>query len=61
MKNTVTFEVVNTKCTDEELLQDEAAIEKEHRKMMKASPTWEVFGGVITLPNGHKYQVINKV
>lgn len=61
MKNAkVTFEVVLTKCTEEEQREDQVALEKAHRKAMKEQPTWEFFGGVIRLANGHKYQVINK-
>lgn len=61
MKNAkVTFEVISTKCTEEEQREDRDALEKAHKKEMKKQPTWEFFGGVIRLANGHKYQVINK-
>lgn len=53
--------IVNTKCTPEEQEQDRDALQKAHERAMKNEVTWEIFGGVITLPNGHKYQVMNEM
>tara|TARA_Y100000385_G_C13086548_1_gene636639 strand:- start:474 stop:656 length:183 start_codon:yes stop_codon:yes gene_type:complete len=54
----MSVEIVSTKCTEEEQEEDRPALEKAHKSAMKTEPSWEFFGGTITLSNGHEYQVI---
>jgi hypothetical protein len=43
--------------TAEQIQADMPELLKAHEKACRNEPTWAFFGGIITLKNGHKYQV----
>ena len=52
-------QVINTNCTKQQQEEDLPELEKLHAEAMKEEPTWAFFGGVLTVSNGNKYQVVN--
>ncbi len=53
------LKVIATECTKEQQKEDMPELVKLHAQAMIEDMMWQFFGGTITLPNGHKYQVIN--
>jgi len=51
--------VLSTECTEEQQKKDMPELERLHAEAMKTEMMWEFFGGLITLPNGNKYQVVD--
>ena len=49
--------IIATECTKEEQQKDMPELVRLHAHALKTDMMWEFFGGTITLPNGHKYQV----
>ena len=49
--------VIATECSEEQQKEDMPELVKLHTKAAKTDMMWEFFGGVLTLPNGNKYQV----
>lgn len=43
--------------TTEQIQADMPELLKAYDKALADDPTWRFFGGVITLKNGHEYQV----
>lgn len=44
------------KLTPDEIEKDRAELEKRNKEALSESPTWDMFGGIITIGK-HKYQV----
>tara|TARA_R100000963_G_C4586073_1_gene65095 strand:+ start:340 stop:546 length:207 start_codon:yes stop_codon:yes gene_type:complete len=55
----MTVKVISTECTKEQEKEDMPKLVQMHAQALQADMMWEFFGGMITLPNGHSYQVIN--
>ncbi len=51
--------IISTDCTAEQQKADMPEIERLNAEACRTEMLWEFFGGTLTLPNGHKYQVIN--
>ena len=51
--------VIATECSEEQQKEDLPELERLHKKAMDMDLMWEFFGGVLTLPNGNRYQVMN--
>jgi|TARA_R100000353_G_C6475134_1_gene187610 hypothetical protein len=51
--------IIQTDCTQEQIEQDLPELERLNAEAMETEFMWEFFGGVITLNNGNKYQVIS--
>ena len=51
--------VIATKCSEEQQKEDMPELLKTHAQALHADMMWEFFGGLITLPNGNKYQVVD--
>ena len=49
--------IIQTDCTQEQIEQDLPELERLNAEAMETEFMWELFGGVITLNNGNKYQV----
>ena len=49
--------IIATECTKEEQQKDMPELAQLHAQALKTDMMWEFFGGIITLPNGNKYQV----
>ena len=49
--------VIATECTEEQQKEDMPELERLYAKASMGL-MWEFFGGVLTLPNGNKYQVV---
>tara|TARA_B100001123_G_C15158431_1_gene966454 strand:+ start:923 stop:1087 length:165 start_codon:yes stop_codon:yes gene_type:complete len=49
--------ILKTECTEEQQKEDMPELVKMHAQALKTDMMWEFFGGTITLPNGHRYQV----
>ena len=55
----MTVKVISTECTEEQQKNDMPELVQMHAQAMKQDMMWNFFGGTLTLPNGHRYQVIN--
>ena len=51
--------VISTECSEEQQKEDTPELLKRHAKALKTEMMWAFFGGIITLPNGNKYQVVD--
>ena len=51
--------ILSTECTKEQQKEDMPELLKMNAQASETEIMWEFFGGVITLPNGHRYQVMN--
>ena len=51
--------IISTDCTPEQQKSDMPELERLNAEACQTEMMWEFFGGTLTLPNGHKYQVIN--
>lgn len=51
--------IVATECSEEQQKEDIPKLMELHAQALEEDMMWEFFGGTITLPNGHKYQVID--
>ena len=49
--------ILSTDCTDEQTKEDMPQLLSAHKSALMTDFTWTFFGGVITLDNGHEYQV----
>ena len=49
--------VISTECSEEQQKEDMPELTKVHAQALKTDMMWEFFGGMITLPNGNRYQV----
>jgi hypothetical protein len=49
--------ILQTDCTPEQIKEDTEELKKAHSIALETMPTWQFFGGMITLTNGNKYQV----
>ena len=49
--------ILSTDCTDEQTKEDMRQLLSAHKSALMTDFTWTFFGGVITLDNGHEYQV----
>jgi hypothetical protein len=53
------LKVIATECTEQQQENDMPELMQMHAEAMEQDMMWNFFGGTITLPNGHRYQVIN--
>jgi hypothetical protein len=53
------MKIIHTTATPEQQKMDRKDLIEANKKASKSSPTWDFFGGVLTV-NGRKYQVIGK-
>jgi hypothetical protein len=53
--------VIATECSEEQQKEDMPELERLYAKVSSHEMgfMWEFFGGVLTLPNGNKYQVVD--
>jgi|TARA_Y100000817_G_scaffold238124_1_gene190132 hypothetical protein len=51
--------IIQTDCTQEQIDDDMPELLILHERAKETEIMWEFFGGVITLNNGNKYQVIS--
>ena len=51
--------VISTECSEEQQKKDMPELVKLNAKAKQTDMMWEFFGGIITLPNGNKYQVVD--
>tara|TARA_R110000824_G_scaffold26884_1_gene91915 strand:- start:341 stop:598 length:258 start_codon:yes stop_codon:yes gene_type:complete len=51
--------ILSTECTEEQQKEDMPELLRLNAEAKETEIMWEFFGGDITLPNGHKYQVVN--
>ena len=49
--------ILSTDCTDDQTKEDMPPLLSAHKSALMTDFTWTFFGGVITLDNGHEYQV----
>ena len=49
--------ILKTECTEEQQKEDMPQLLQMHSLALITDMMWEFFGGTITLPNGHQYQV----
>ncbi len=54
-----TMRVIKTECTEEQQKEDRPELERLYSEASCDDVMWEFFGGIITLPNGNKYQVVD--
>jgi hypothetical protein len=61
IKGSKIMRVIATECSEEQQKEDTPELERLHKKAMKNENNlmWEFFGGVLTLPNGNRYQVVD--
>tara|TARA_Y100000296_G_scaffold85349_1_gene121042 strand:- start:3754 stop:3960 length:207 start_codon:yes stop_codon:yes gene_type:complete len=55
----MSVKVISTECTEDQQKEDMPELVQMHAQALQADMMWEFFGGMLTLPNGHRYQVIN--
>ena len=55
----MTVKVIGTECSKEQQKEDMPELQRLNAEACKTEMMWEYFGGTLTLPNGHRYQVIN--
>ena len=53
------LKVIATECTEQQQKEDMPELVQMHARALQTDIMWEFFGGTLTLPNGHRYQVIN--
>tara|TARA_R110002020_G_scaffold38008_1_gene114610 strand:- start:538 stop:702 length:165 start_codon:yes stop_codon:yes gene_type:complete len=53
------MKIISTECSEAQQKEDMPELVKMHAQALKTDMMWEFFGGTITLPNGHRYQVIS--
>jgi hypothetical protein len=53
------MKIVSTECSEAQQKEDMPELLRLNAQASKTEIMWEFFGGVITLPNGHRYQVMN--
>jgi len=53
------MKILKTDCTEEQQKEDLPELLKMNAQAIQTEMLWEFFGGTITLPNGHVYQVMN--
>ena len=51
--------ILSTECSEEQQKEDMPELLRLNAQAKETEIMWEFFGGDITLPNGHKYQVVN--
>ena len=51
--------ILSTECTEEQQKEDMPLLQQYHDEQMEISIMWPFFGGLIELPNGNKYQVVD--
>ena len=51
------MKILKTDCTPEQIEEDMPELLKMHNIALEQEITWPYFGGVITVNNGHRYQV----
>ena len=51
--------VIATECSEEQQKEDMAELLRLNDKAKKKDSMWEFFGGVLTLPSGNRYQVVD--
>ena len=51
--------ILSTECSKEQQKEDMPELVKLHAQALKTDMMWEFFGGMITLPNGNRYQVVD--
>lgn len=51
--------IIHTTATPEQQKKDHKALLEACKRASKTNPTWDFFGGVVTV-NGRKYQVVGK-
>ena len=53
------MKIIHTTATPEQQKKDQKSLLEACKKASNNSPTWDFFGGVVTV-NGRKYQVVGK-
>jgi len=53
------MKIISTECSEEQQKEDMPELLKAHAQALVTDMMWEFFGGTITLPNGHRYQVMS--
>ncbi len=51
--------VIATKCSEEQQKEDMPELIRLNAEAKATDMMWEFFGGIITLPNGNEYQVVD--
>ena len=51
------MQILSTECTEEQTKEDMPHLLAAHKRALMTDFTWTFFGGVVTLDNGHEYQV----
>ena len=51
--------VLKTECSEAQKKEDMPELIKMHAQAMESEIMWEFFGGLIRLPNGNEYQVVD--
>ena len=51
--------IIATECSEALRKEDMPLLKQYHDEMMESSVMWPFFGGLIELPNGNQYQVVN--
>ena len=51
--------VIATECSEEQQKEDMPELQRLNSIAKKKDSMWEFFGGVLTLPNGNRYQVVD--
>ena len=51
--------IIATECSEEQQKDDMPELERLNDRAKKKDSMWEFFGGVLTLPNGNRYQVVD--
>ena len=54
------MKIIQTDCTPEQIEQDMPELERLNAQACETEFMWEFFGGMITLDNGHRYQVLGE-
>ena len=49
--------ILSTECNEEQQKEDMSELLRFHAEAIEKEIMWPFFGGTITLPNGHRYQV----
>lgn len=49
--------ILKTECNQEQQKEDMPELLEAHAKALETDMMWEFFGGTVTLPNGHVYQI----
>ena len=51
------MKVISKDCTEDPTKEDMPPLLAAHKRALMTDFTWTFFGGVVTLDNGHEYQV----